>query len=189
MRLKVVLVIAAALSAWACAGRHLSDSRLQTSVFVDDPRFQIRGKSVAVFPFELPSEGQPAAPQFGVFLRHAMLEDRQAQTVAYVPAPAWAAVPEWQYARWTEEDRIVATAREARGRGLDFAVIGRVETLYRSTRHAVRARVTVWLISAADEQVVWYGAKKANWVRPFPMDDSLLHLARSFVAEWYPPKR
>ena len=65
---------------------------------------------------------------------------------------------------------------------------GTVENFYRDARGGLRVRVSLRVLSAKSGAVLWRGEKRAEWRRRFPVEDCLLNLAWSFVAEWLPPE-
>lgn len=100
----------------------------------------------------------------------------------------WDHLPDWQARQWSEQDRLASISRHLANRGFDLAAWGRVETVHRTARSGLLARVTVYVIEPGRPQPVWYGTKTADWIRYLPVPDCLFRLAWSFVEEWQPRK-
>jgi hypothetical protein len=142
---------------------------------------------LGVYPFVIVQGGEPAPPEFAPVFAQALLQEGSASSVTYVPATPWDDTPAWEAGRWTDATRIAALAADARRRGFDFVVMGRIDSFFRTAAQGLAAKVTVWLISAHDGAVVWHGSKKAEWLRRFSLEDCVIRLAWSFATDWRPP--
>jgi len=174
-------------SAPAAAWFKRGDPHITTFLFVYRPHLVLMDRELGVYPFVILQEGEPSPPEFGPLFTQALLQEGSIASVAYVPEAPWDGAPVWKANGWTEASRIAAVAADGRQRGYDFVVLGRVDRLFRTASDGLVARVTVWLISTSDGAVVWYGAKNADWLRRFPLEDCVLRLGWSFAVDWRPP--
>jgi hypothetical protein len=140
-----------------------------------------------VYPFVVLQGGEPVPPEFAPLLAQALLQEGSARSVTPVPDAPWDPTPPWASSRWNEASRIAAVAADGRERGFDFVVLGRVDRFFRTAAQGLSAKVTVWLISTRDGAVVWYGAKQAEWLRRYSLEECTLRLAWSFATDWRPP--
>jgi hypothetical protein len=144
-------------------------------------------RKVGVYPFVVLQGGGPPPPEFAPLLTQALLQEGSARSVTQAPNAPWDSTPAWEANQWNEASRIAAVAADGRERGFDFVVLGRVDSFFRTAAQGLRAKVTVWLISTRDGAVVWYGAKKAEWLRRYVIEECVLRLAWSFAIDWRPP--
>ena len=106
-----------------------------------------------------------------------------------VPSLPWDNLPAWKVRELTDADRIAAVAKQGYSRKLDLVILGSVDALFRKPSKGLTARVTLRVINTRDGEVLWYGTKRADWLRRFALDDCLLRLAWSFVSEWSAPPK
>ena len=163
------------------------DPHITTFLFVYRPHLLLLDRQLGVYPFVIEQGGEPSPPEFAPLFAQALLQEGSTASIVFVPEAPWEATAPWKAGLWTESARIAAVAADGRQRGFDFVVLGRVDRLYRTTADGLVAKVTVWLISTADGAVVWYGAKNADWLRRFPLEDCILRLGWAFAIDWRPP--
>jgi hypothetical protein len=163
------------------------DPAITTFLFVYRPHLLLFDRKLGVYPFVILQGGEPPPPEFAPLLAQALLQEGSAASVTYVPEAPWDGTPVWEAGRWTEARRLAAIAADGRRRGFDFVVMGRVDSLFRTAGEGLAAKVTVWLISTRDGGVVWYGTKKAEWLRRFSLEECVIRLAWSFAIDWRPP--
>ncbi len=163
------------------------DPRITTYLFVYRPYLVLLDRKVGVYPFDVVQQGEPVPPAFAPLLAQALLQEGSAVSVTQVPIAPWEQTPIWEAPQWSEAGRIAAVLADGRERGFDYVVLGRIDRFYRTAAQGLMARVTVWLISTQDGAVVWYGAKHAEWLRRYPLEECLLNLAWSFAIDWRPP--
>ena len=161
-----------------------SDPKIDTRVFVHAPQLKLAGKEVGVLPFSRSSQPDHNAPSFETFLQQALLQNAKAEMIDSVPTLPWDNLPAWKLIELTDADRIDAVAKQGYSRKLDLVVFGKVDALFRKPSKGLVARVTLRVVSTRDGEILWYGTKRADWLRHFTLEDCLLHLARSFVSEW-----
>ena len=163
------------------------DPKITTRVYTRNPGFRLACKDVGVFPFAVPELNGPRPPDFSTSLRQALLTQGAAETIAHVSTLPWDEVPAWKVRELSESDKLGAIAADAANRKLEVAVIGRLGSAFRKPAKGLTVRATVWIIDARDGEVLWYGTKQADWIRYFPLEECLYHLAWSFVLEWGRP--
>ena len=163
------------------------DPKITTRVFTRNPGLRLSCKDVGVFPFEVPELTEPRSPDFSTAMRQALLTQGAAETIAHVSTLPWDEVPAWKARELSESDKLAAIAADAAARKLEIALVGRVGSAFRKPGKGLTVRATVWIIDARDGTVLWYGTKQADWIRYFPLDECLYHLAWSFVLEWGRP--
>ena len=162
------------------------EPKIQTEVIVDKRTTDLLELKIGIFPFASNIKGEPGAPPFARYLEKALLQ-AGADATAAARRP-WDGLPTHRLAALTGEDRREALAAAARSSGRDLVIWGTVENFYRDARGGLRVRVSLRVISAESGTVLWRGEKYAEWIRRFPVEDCLLNLAWSFVAEWLPPE-
>ena len=161
-----------------------SDPKINADVFVDAPRFKLACKEVGVFPFSGPDQGEPQAFAFATFLRQALLMQGAAETIADIPSLPWDDMPAWKLRELTDGKKISAVAKDGDARRLDLVVLGSVDSLFRKPSGGLEARVTIRVVDTSDGKILWYGTRQAAWIRYFPTEECLLHIAWSFVDGW-----
>ena len=161
-----------------------SDPKINADVFVDAPRFKLACKEVGVFPFSGPDQGEPQAFAFATFLRQALLMQGAAETIADIPSLPWDDMPAWKLRELTDAEKISAVAKDGDARRLDLVVLGSVDSLFRKPSGGLEARVTILVVDTSDGKILWYGTRQAAWIRYFPTEECLLHIAWSFVDGW-----
>ncbi len=166
-----------------------SDPKIETRVFVRAPQLKLACREVGVLPFSRSNQPNPNVPSFETFLQQALLQSAKAEMIDSVPALPWDNLPDWKVRQLTDVDRIGAVAKQGYSRKLDLVIFGTVDTLFRKPSKGLVARVTLRVISTRDGEVLWYGTKRADWLRRFALEDCLLHLAWSFVSEWNAPPK
>jgi hypothetical protein len=164
-----------------------ADPDITTHLFVYRTHLTLLDRRLGVYPFVIVQGGEPRPPEFGPPLTQALLQEGSAVSVTQVPGAPWDQTPDWEASRWNEASRIAAVAADGRERGFDFVVLGRVDSFFRTAAQGLTAKVTVWLISTQDGAVVWYGSKKAEWLRRYSVEECVLRLAWSFAIDWRPP--
>ena len=117
-------------------------------------------------------------------MQQALLQNAKAEMIDSVPSLPWDNLPAWKVRELTDADRIAAVAKQGYSRKLDLVILGSVDALFRKPSKDLTARVTLRVINTRDGEVLWYGTKRADWLRQFALDDCLLRLAWSFVSEW-----
>lgn len=163
------------------------DPAITTFLYVYRPHLLLFDRKLGIYPFVILQGGEPAPPEFAPLLAQALLQEGSAASVTYVPAAPWDQTPVWEAGGWNEARRLAAIAADGRQRGFDFVVMGRVDSFFRTAAQGLVAKVTIWLISTEDGRVVWYGAKKAEWLRRFSLEEHVIRLAWSFATDWRPP--
>jgi hypothetical protein len=192
-RIAAFVLLALAASLLAEARLHAApwfkrgDPEITTHLFVYRPHLLLLDRKLAVYPFVVVQGGEPVPPDFGPLLAQALLQEGSASSVTQIPDAPWDQTPTWEASRWNEAGRIAAVAADGRERGFDFVVLGRIDRFYRTAAQGLSAQVTVWLIETSDGAVVWYGAKKAEWLRRYTLEECVVRLAWSFAIEWRPP--
>ena len=166
-----------------------SDPKIETRVFVHAPRLKLACKEVGVLPFSPSNQPDTKAPSFEIFLQQALLQNAKAEMIDSVPALPWDHLPAWKVRELTDADRIGAVAKQGYSRKLDLVILGSVDALFRKPSKGLVARVTLRVVSTRDGEILWYGTKRADWLRHFTLEDCLLHLAGSFVSEWSAPRK
>lgn len=166
-----------------------ADPDITTHLFVYRTHLTLLDRRLGVYPFVIAQGGEPRPPEFAPRLTQALLQEGSAVSVTQVPGAPWDQTPDWEASRWNEASRIAAVAADGRERGFDFVVLGRVDSFFRTAAQGLTAKVTVWLISTQDGAVVWYGSKKAEWLRRYSVEECVLRLAWSFATDWRPPPR
>ena len=161
-----------------------SDPKINADIFVDAPRFKLACKEVGVFPFSGPDQGEPQAFAFATFLRQALLMQGAAESIADIPALPWDDMPAWKLRELTDGKKISAVAKDGDARRLDLVVLGSVDSLFRKPSGGLEARVTIRVVDTSDGKILWYGTRQAAWIRYFPTEECLLHIAWSFVDGW-----
>ncbi len=161
-----------------------SDPKIETRVFVDAPQLRLACKEVGVLPFSRSNQPDHKAPPFETFLRQALLQSAKAEMIDAIPKLPWDNLPAWKVRELTDADRIGAVAGQGYSRKLDLVILGSVDALFRKPSKGLVAGVTVRVISTRDGEVLWYGTKRADWLRHFALEDCLRRLAWSFVYEW-----
>ncbi len=160
------------------------DPKIETFVFMQRAGLAVGKKRIGLLPFPAAREAEPVPPDFASSLLRALLEDRQVTEVRKPEQAPWVALPEWRRRELDEPEQVRSAVAWGRAQGLDLIVLGRTEALFRTARQGLTVKVSVRVLSAEDGRVVWYGRKRAEWIRLFPIEDCMLHLARSFVEEW-----
>ena len=161
-----------------------SDPKINADIFVDAPRFKLACKEVGVFPFSGPDQGEPQAFAFATFLRQALLMQGAAESIADIPSLPWDDMPAWKLRELTDGKKISAVAKDGDARRLDLVVLGSVDSLFRKPSGGLEARVTIRVVDTSDGKILWYGTRQAAWIRYFPTEECLLHIAWSFVDGW-----
>ena len=161
-----------------------ADPKIETFVFTQHDGLAVGEKRIGLLPFPAASEAEPAPPDFALSLLRALLEDRRVGEVRKLDEAPWEALPEWRKRTLNKQEQVCAAVSWGRTQGLDLIVLGRVETFFRTARQGLTMKVSLRVLSTEDGRVLWYGRKRAEWIRSFPTEDCLLHLARSFVEEW-----
>ena len=196
-RLSVILWLGGLVSNQGLAAQKLksfpffnrSDPKIETRVFVHAPQLKLACKEVGVLPVSRSHQPDPAAPAFETFLQQALLQNAKAEMIDSVPSLPWDNLPAWKVRELTDADRIAAVAKQGYSRKLDLVILGSVDALFRKPSKGLTARVTLRVINTRDGEVLWYGTKRADWLRRFALDDCLLRLAWSFVSEWSAPPK
>jgi hypothetical protein len=185
----LVLTLALGLSAplHAATWFKRSDPAITTFLFVYRPHLLLFDRKLGIYPFVIVQGGEPPPPEFAPLLTQALLQEGSSGSVTNVPVAPWDATPAWEDSQWTEARRLAEIAADGRERGFDFVVMGRVDSFFRTAAQGLVAKVTVWLISTRDGAVVWYGTKKADWLRHFSLEECVIRLAWSFATDWRPP--
>ena len=160
------------------------DPKINAVEFVDAPRFKLACKEVGVFPFSGPDQGEPQAVAFATLLRQALLMQGAAEMIADIPSLPWDDMPAWKLRELTDGEKISAVAKDGDARRLDLVVLGSVDSLFRKPSGGLEARVTIRVVDTSDGEILWYGTRQADWVRYFPAEECLLHIAWSFVEAW-----
>ena len=160
------------------------DPKINVVVFVDAPQFKLACKEVGVFPFSVPAQGEPLAAAFATALGQALLMQSEAETIADIPSLPWDEMPAWKLRELSDAERIAAVATDGDARRLDLVVLGSVDSLFRKPSGGLEARVTIRVVDTRDGAILWYGTRHANWIRHFPLQECLLHIAWSFVEDW-----
>ncbi len=160
------------------------DPKINASVFVDAPRFKLACKEVGVFPFRVPDQGEPQAVAFATLLRQALLMQGAAEMIADIPSLPWDDMPAWKLRELTDGEKISAVAKDGDARRLDLVILGSVDSLFRKPSGGLEARVTIRVVDTSDGEILWYGTRQADWIRYFPAEECLLHIAWSFVEAW-----
>ena len=160
------------------------DPKIKAVVFVDAPQFKLACKEVGVFPFSVPDQGEPKAAAFATVLRQALLMQGAAETIADIPSLPWDELPAWKLRELTDAEKISAVAKDGDARRLDLVVLGSVDSLFRKPSGGLEARVTIRVVNTRDGEILWYGTRHANWIRHYPVEECLLHVAWSFVEDW-----
>ena len=163
-----------------------ADPKIQTEVIVDKRTTKLLELKIGIFPFASNIKGEPGPPPFARYLEKALLQ-AGADTTAAARRP-WDGLPTHRLAALTAENRRDALAAAGRSSGRDLVIWGTVENFYRDARGGLKVRVSLRVLSAKSGAVLWRGEKRAEWRRRFPVEDCLLNLAWSFVAEWLPPE-
>ena len=161
-----------------------SDPKITTRVFTRNPGFRLSCKDVGVFPFSVSELSESASADLSTYVRQALLAQGVAETIAHISTAPWNEVPAWKARKLSENDKLRAIGADAAGRGLELAVVGRLGAAFRKPSKGLSVRATVWVIRARDGEIVWYGTKHADWIRYFPLEECLYHLAWSFVLDW-----
>lgn len=160
------------------------DPKINAVAFVDAPRFKLACKEVGVFPFRVPAQGEPQAIAFATLLRQALLMQGAAEMIADIPSLPWDDMPAWKLRELTDGEKISAVAKDGDARRLDLVVLGSVDSLFRKPSGGLEARVTIRVVDTSDGEILWYGTRQADWIRYFPAEECLLHIAWSFVEAW-----
>ena len=160
------------------------DPKITTRIFTRNPGFRLSCKDVGVFPFAGPELSAQPSPDLATYVRQALLAHGAAKTVAHVSTLPWDEVPAWKARELGENEKLRAIAADAANRELEVAVVGRLGSAFRKPSKGLTVRATVWIINARDGEILWYGTKQANWIRYFPLEECLYHLAWSFVLDW-----
>ena len=163
------------------------DPKITTRVYTRNPGLRLSCKDVGVFPFVAPELTGPRAPDFSTAMRQALLRQGAAEKIAHVSTLPWDEVPAWKVRELSESDKLGAIAADTAARKLEVAVVGRLGSAFRKPGKGLTVRATVWIIDARDAEILWYGTKQADWIRYFPLEECLYHLAWSFVLEWGQP--
>ena len=135
------------------------DPRILTQTYRQADDIRLEGRAIAVTPFSAPQGGAPTPPDFAPFLGKALTWAYPDCTVHLDAEPCPCA---------------------------EVIIRGRIDLYHRLGAAGLKVRVsaTVLDVSAAEEYVLWFGAKKADWIRRFAADDCLLVLADDFVTSW-----
>ncbi len=174
-------------AAWAQSVRpfpffNRGDPKIQTLVFVHRPSCcDLARLRVGVLPFPLPDAVRPGTPPFDAILEQVLLADFAAASTLLLRGRA-AGPPEQ-----ADEERASLAAALGRAHHADLVVLGRVESLLHRPSGGLVAKVSLRVVSAASGEVVFYGAKKADWIRDYPIEDCFRTLARSFLEELAAP--
>jgi hypothetical protein len=182
-----VLALAGAAPLNASSWFKHGDPAITTFLFVYRPHLMLLDRKVGIYPFQILQGGEPIPPEFAPLLSQALLQEGSATSVTNIPAAPWDGTPPWEAEQWSEARRLAAVVADGRERGLDFVVLGRIDSLFRTAAEGLMAKVTVWLVSTEDGAIVWYGAKKAEWLRRFSLEECVTRLAWSFAVDWRPP--
>jgi len=166
-----------------------SDPKITAVVFVDAPQFKLACKEVGVLPFSVPDQGETKGAAFVTVLRQALLMRAVAETIADIPSLPWDEMPAWKLRELSDADKISAVAEDGDARRLDLVVLGSVDALFRKPSGGLEARVTIRVVDTSDGEVLWYGTRHTNWIRRFPVEECLLHLAWAFVEDWTASQR
>jgi hypothetical protein len=161
-----------------------SDPKINAVVFAEAPRFKLACKEVGVLPFRLPDQGEAKAAAFGTVLRQALLMQGAAETIADIPTLPWDEMAAGKLRELTDADKISAVAKDGDARRLDLVILGSVDSLFRKPSGGLEARVTIRVIDTSDGEILWYGTQQADWIRYFPVEECLLHIAWLFVESW-----
>jgi hypothetical protein len=185
--LLVALGLCAAQARLSAGWFKRGDPAITTFLYVYRPHLLLLDRKLGVYPFVILQGGEPVPPEFGPAFAQALLQEASAAGVTYVPVAPWEGTPAWELDRWTAGGRLAAIAADGRQRGFDFVVMGRVDSFFRTAAQGLVAKVTVWLVSTENGAVVWYGAKKAEWLRRFSLEECVIRLCWSFATAWRPP--
>ncbi len=151
--------------------------KLKTLTFIQSPTLSLANVRVGVFGFSIPSYADPPPPPFGELLYQALLAEQAAGRVTYLDAA-------WDSEKLAEQERIASAASYGRARGLDLIVLGRLDSMLSRSSGGLVLKVTCRLVSTQTGEVLWYGSKKADWLRRYPLEDCFRTLAYSFLEEW-----
>ena len=161
-----------------------ADPKIETFVFTQHDGLAVGEKRIGLLPFPAASEAEPAPPDFALSLLRALLEDRRVDEVRKLDEAPWEALPEWRKRTLDKQEQV----RAAVGLG-PYAGFGSDRPrpggdVFRTARQGLTMKVSLRVLSTEDGRVLWYGRKRAEWIRSFPTEDCLLRLARSFVEGW-----
>ncbi len=166
-----------------------SDPKIQTQVFLRGVDLDISGKRVAIYALDVPVKGQPDLIPFGPVLEQALYQEKSSAAVDYFPAPPWRSPLAPQMKDLTDHERDGSAILHGRSKNADLVVIGGVQSAFRTAGGGLLVSISLRVISAHDGRIVWYGRKRADWIRRFPIEDCFLNLAWSFVSDWRPRER
>lgn len=140
-------------------GFQRKDPRIHTQVYREADRIRLDGRAISIPPFAAPQAGKPRPPDFAPFLAKAL---------------SWAFPESTVYL-----DETPCACSEV-------VIRGRIDLYHRVGSGGLKVKVSASVldVSAEQEYVLWFGAKKADWIRRFAADDCLLLLADDFVASW-----
>ena len=138
-------------------GVRRKDPRIRTQIYRRADAIGLNACAISIRPFKAPQAGSPAPPDFAPFLGRALA--------------------------WAFPDSVVYLEPEPAS---EVVIEGRIDLFHRLGAQGLRANISVAVYDVSDgkEFILWHGAKKADWVRRFPTDDCLLHLADDFVSTW-----
>jgi hypothetical protein len=160
------------------------DPRIQTHVFLRGVDLDISGKRIAIYPFDVSPKVQPDLAPFGPVLEQALYQEGTAAVVEYLPVAPWRGPLSPQMKEPTDRERDNLGVIDARSRNADLLVVGRVQPAFRTAGGGLLVNITVRVLSARDGRILWYGRKRADWIRRFPIEDCFLNLAWSLVKDW-----
>ena len=160
-----------------------ADPKIETFVFTQLEDLAVGKTHVGILPFP-GAPAEPAPPDFGDFLLQALLEEGHVTAVRKPEKAPWERLPEWQRQELDELQRTRSAVNWGRAENLDLIVLGRTESVFRTAHQGLTVKVSARVLSVEDGRVLWYGRKRAEWIRSYPTEDCLLNLARSFVDEW-----
>ncbi len=146
-----------------------SDPKIDHLVWVRKLPPYLDKKRVGFLPFQVPDSVSPEPPSFAEILQQLVQAENAARSVTVAGSVAFAA------------DDVDAAARFGRLQGYDLVVLGRVDSLFRRSNGGLVLKITLRLVSTSKGEVLWYGAKKADWIRYFPLEDCLRSLAYAFL--------
>ncbi len=153
-----------------------SDPKVQTLIFIDNAALDITDRRIGIFPFPASPFAAPS-PAFGEVLHQSILAIEIAGQVVYLDNVK-------QEGEQSETERIAAAARYGRALKLDLVMLGRVDSLSARSSGALNVKITLRIISTRNGEVLWYGVKKVDWIRRYPIEDCLRLVAESFLEEF-----
>jgi hypothetical protein len=121
-------------------------------------------------------------------LEQALFQEGTAAAVEYLFEAPWKGPLPPQETPLTDRKRWEAALLDARARQADLAVVGQLHSVFRTAGGGLTIKLTVRVISTQDGRVIWYGRKRADWIRRFPIEDCYLNLAWSLVRDWQAKK-